>query len=108
MEKVTFSIPAMSADRHVLAVREALGQADGVQEVIASSSYKDVLIKYDPDATSPEALAEALTSASYQVGAAPELSASPASTDDTSSWYQMQERKTETDRRDLAMSGVHR
>lgn len=108
MEKTTFSIPAMWADHHVLAVREALGQVDGVKEVVASAMYKDVLVKYDPAAVTPETLTDTLVQAGYAIGQEPELSAYPKRIDDTSDWFQFQGRVTVTDKRDLLMSGDHR
>jgi copper chaperone CopZ len=108
MEKVTFSIPAMWADHHTLAVRAALGQVDGVKEVIASALYKDVLIKYDPEAVTADELAGALTEAGYEIAKAPQLPTHPERIDDASDWFQFQERITETDMRDLEMSGDHR
>jgi copper chaperone CopZ len=108
MEKVTFSIPAMWADHHTLAVRQALGQVGGVQEVIASAMYKDVLIKYDPATVSSETLQDTLAAAGYPIAETPQLPSYPERTDDTSDWFQFQERITETDLRDLEMSGDHR
>jgi copper chaperone CopZ len=108
MEKVVFKIPSLWADHHTLAVREALGQVDGVEEVIASALYKDVVIQYDPDAVSPEALAGALAGAGYSADQAPEIPSYPERIDDKSDWFQFQERITETDMRDLEMSGEHR
>lgn len=108
MEKVTFNIPSMWADHHVLALRQALAQMDGVQEVIASSAYKDVLIKYDPAVVNAEALSTALAEAGYPADQSPEVPSHPERTDDSSDWFQFQERVTETDRRDLEMSGDHR
>ena len=108
MEKVTFNIPSMWADHHVLAVRQALTQVDGVQEVMASSAYKDVLVKYDPTSLDPNALAGALKEAGYEVGQAPGFPSHPERIDDSSDWFQFQERVTKTDRRDLEMSGDHR
>jgi hypothetical protein len=70
--------------------------------------YKDVLIKYDPATVSPETLQETLASAGYKVAEAPQLPTYPERTDDTSDWFQFQERITETDLRDLEMSGDHR
>jgi len=75
MDKVTFSIPAMWADHHVLDVRQALGQVSGVEEVLASAMYKDVLIKYDPTSATPEILADALAKAGFKVAG---LDASPS------------------------------
>jgi copper chaperone CopZ len=108
MEKVTFNVPAMWADHHVLAVRQAIGQVNGVQEVLASAMYKDVLVKYDPAAVTPEALVAALAQAGYEIAQAPTLPTYPERIDDASDWFQFQERITETDMRDLIMSGDHR
>jgi copper chaperone CopZ len=108
MEKVTFSIPTMWADHHTLAVRDALGQVDGVSEVIASSLYKDVLIKYDPAVVAPDALANKLAEAGYEIGKELELQAQPPNIDDASAWFGFQARVTETNMHDLEMSGDHR
>jgi copper chaperone CopZ len=108
MEKVTFSIPAMWADHHVLAVRQALGQVSGVEEIVASAMYKDVLIKYDEATVAPDALAAALAEAGFEVAKAPTLPTYPERIEDASDWFQFQERVTETDMRDLIMSGDHR
>ena len=108
MEKVTFSIPTMWADHHTLAVRDALSQIDGVSDVIASSLYKDVQVKYDPAVVAPDALANTLAEAGYEVGKELELPAHPERIDDASDWFRLQERVTETNIRDLEMSGDHR
>lgn len=108
METVTFSIPAMWADHHTLAVREALGRVSGVEEVVASALYKDVLIKYDPDSVGPDDLAGALAAAGYPIMQPPQLPTYPKRIDDSSDWFQFQDRITETDMRDLEMSGDHR
>ena len=108
MEKVVFKIPSLWADHHTLAVREALGQVGGVEEVTASALYKDVVIEYDPSAVNPDALAGALADAGYATETAPELPTYPERIDDSSDWFQFQERITETDMRDLEMSGDHR
>ena len=108
MDKVTFSVPAMWADHHVLAVREALGSVSGVQEILASSLYRDVLVKYDSTTVEPEAIKAALIEAGYEIAKAPELPTHPERIDDASDWFQFQERITETDMRDLEMSGDHR
>jgi copper chaperone CopZ len=108
MEKVTFSIPSMWADHHVLSVRQTLAQVAGVEEVVASSAYKDVLVKYDPATVDVPALANALQEAGYQADQAPALPSHPQRKDDASDWFQFQERITQTDLRDLEMSGDHR
>lgn len=108
MEKVTFSIPAMWADHHVLAVREALSQVSGVEEIIASAMYKDVLIKYDPSTATPDTFKSALAQAGFAIAQTPPFPTYPDRIDDSSDWFQFQERITETDLRDLEMSGDHR
>jgi copper chaperone CopZ len=108
MEKVTFSIPEMWADHHTLAVREALSRVDGVEEVVASSMYQDVLIKYDPGKADSDSLSNALAEAGYGIAQTPPLPSYPERIDDSSDWFQFQERITETDPRDLEMSGDHR
>ena len=67
MEKVTFNIPSMWADHHTLAVREALDRVDGVQEVLASAMYKDVLIKYSSETVTPGDLKAVLAEAGYKI-----------------------------------------
>ena len=108
MEKLTFNIPAMWADHHVLAVRETLAQVGGVEEVIASAMYKDVLVKYDPTTVTPDTLKSALTSAGYEIAKEPELPPYPERIHDSSDWFQFQERVTVTSMRDLEMSGDFR
>jgi copper chaperone CopZ len=108
MEKVTFTLPSMWADHHVLNVRQALGQVSGVQDIVASALYKDVLIQYDPTVVKPEALANKLAEAGYEIADAPQLPSYPKRKDDSSDWFQFQERVTKTDERDLIMSGDHR
>ena len=108
MEKVTLSIPTLWADHHVLAVRQVLGQVTGVTGVTASALYRDVQIQYDPAAVTPEALAGALSKAGYQVAVDQPLPAHSLGIDDSSAWFQFQERITITDNRDLEMSGDFR
>ena len=108
MEKVTLNIPTLWADHHVLAVRQALSQVKGVAEVTASAMYQDVLIHYDPAIVAPQGLVDALAEAGYQVAAVPSLPTHPLRIDDSSDWFQFQERITVTDHRDLEMSGDFR
>jgi len=108
MEKVTFNLPSMWADHHVLAVRRALGSLPGVDEVTASALYKDVLVNFDAGAVSSDALSRTLEQAGFPVAQAPELPHHPKRIDDSSDWFRFQERITETDMRDIEMSGDHR
>ncbi|HNS52537.1 MAG TPA: heavy-metal-associated domain-containing protein [Anaerolineae bacterium] len=108
MEKVVLQIPSMWADHHVLAVREALVEAPGVAEVVASSMYQDVVIRFDPAVTNPETLAQTLTLSGYHVGEELALPQHPSRIADAAAWFQLQDRITVTDRRDLEASGDHR
>jgi copper chaperone CopZ len=108
MDQVVFGVPAMWADHHTLAVKAALAQVDGVEEVIASPLSKTVRIKYDPATVSSDALGQALAQAGYEPGKAADLPTHPKRIEDASDWYQFQERVTETDGRDLELSGDHR
>lgn len=108
MDKVTFTIPTMWADHHVMAVRDALGSVSGISEIVASSLYRDVLVRFDPDTVSQDAIKAALSKAGYEIAKAPVLPTYPERIDDASDWFQFQERITETDLRDLEMSGDHR
>lgn len=108
MNKATFNVPALWADHHTLAIREALFQLDGVKDVIASSLFQDVLVEYDPGAVTADELAAALSQAGYKIDEKSALPTYPERIDDTSDWFRFQERITETDMRDLTMSGDHR
>jgi copper chaperone CopZ len=68
MDKVVFDVPSLWADHHVLKVREALGKLEGVQEVYASSAWKQVLVTYDESQVDDAAIQGALAEAGYPVG----------------------------------------
>jgi copper chaperone len=63
MEQTTIAIQGMSCGHCVAAVKGALGQLDGVevQEVKVGSAT----VAYDPQAVTPERIAEAVTSEGY-------------------------------------------
>lgn len=65
MEEITFGVPTMYADHHVLAVRQALLQLDGVDEVQASSAFKTVRVSFDASQTTTQQIAMALVDAGY-------------------------------------------
>lgn len=108
MEKVTFHLPTVWADHHVLAVRELLQQIDGVQDIKASAMDQRVEIQYDPSVVTAEVLASQLAQAGYDPTRVPELPTYPKRIDDASDWFRFQERITVTDMRDLEMSGDFR
>ena len=108
MDKTVFDVPKMYADHHVDIVRNALLKLDGVDNIVASSSFKRVAISYDPKRLSAAAIAEALRKAGYGPGEEWELPRIPEGKEDNSPWFQTLQRITVTDRRDLEMSGDFR
>jgi copper chaperone CopZ len=105
MGKVTFVIPGMWADHHVLAVRGVLGALPGVSNVYASAMDKEVSLDLDAKATSPEAVAEALAAAGYAPGDLPGSGAAPRN---KVSWATCGYRVTCSNLVDQAMSGDFR
>jgi copper chaperone CopZ len=77
MEKLTFVIPGMWADHHVLAVRDVLGAVPGVGNVYASAMDKEVSVDLDAKAANAAAVVEALTAAGYAPGVLPESGPAP-------------------------------
>jgi copper chaperone CopZ len=49
MKTVTFDVPAMYGDHHVVEVRRILLEIPGVVDVYASSSFRVVEVTYDPE-----------------------------------------------------------
>jgi copper chaperone CopZ len=68
MEQIILELPAMYADHHVLTVRDVLTELDGIEEVYASSAWKQVMISYDPAKIKQPAIEESLSNAGYKVG----------------------------------------
>ena len=108
MEKTIIDIPKMYADHHVEAVRDALLQIDGVEDIYASSSFRRVAVAYDPEQLDASAIEKALTEAGYAPGEHWELLEVPEGKEDSSPWYQTIERITTTNTVDLEMSGDFR
>ena len=108
MEKSIFDVPKMYADHHVEAVRNALVKLEGVENVIASSSFGRVAVSYDPQRLTTNAITDALRKAGYGPGEEWETPRIPEGKEDTSPWFQTLQRVTVTDRRDLEMSGDFR
>jgi copper chaperone CopZ len=105
MQEVTFAVPGLWADHHVVAVLGLLRDAPGVASVTASALEKNVRLSYDPDATSPEQIAARLNAGGYATGTADADEAPPT---DKPAWTTAGVRVTTTDPADLAMSGDHR
>jgi copper chaperone CopZ len=108
MKQSVINLPSMWADHHVLLVRKALLDLEGVEEVQASSARRSVLVKFDEKATSPETIEKALTTAGYAPDEAPQAREFPKRHEDGSAWYTVLDRKTVTDRKDREMAGDFR
>lgn len=109
MEKIALDVPLMWADHHVLKVREALMALKGVEDVYASSAWKQVLVTYDPAKADAKAIETALAGAGYPVGEGetPVL-VQPNSLGRDPKWEVLDVRTTQTVRADLEMSGEFR
>lgn len=109
MEKVVLDIPLMWADHHILKMRDALVSLPGVEDVYASSAWKQVLVTYDPAKTGREAIEKALAQAGYPVGegATPILAQRGDKARDPR-WEVLGFRMSETYRADIEMSGDFR
>jgi copper chaperone CopZ len=105
MEKLQFNLPDMWADHHVLKVREVLGAMDGVQDVVASSAFRVVMLSYDPAVTGAGDIWAALEDAGYSVatdGAGVIAEGIPVADGQRDpAWVRLGMRQTRTDERDL-------
>ena len=109
MEKVVLDVPMLWADHHVLKAREALVNLEGVQDVYASSAWKQVLVAYEDGKTDVAAFEKALAEAGYPVGEGetPVL-VQPGEKRRDPQWKRLGFRTTQTKRVDLEMSGEFR
>ena len=108
VEKTVFEVPKMYADHHVETVRDALLKLEGIDGVVASSAFKRVLVRYDPQRLTPAAIEDALRAAGYAPGENPTLPQVPEAKEDVSSWFRVIQRVTRTNIKDLEMSGDFR
>jgi copper chaperone CopZ len=107
MEKTTLSVPTMFADHHVINVKRLLSPLSGVENVIASSAFKQVEIEFDPAKTPQETLVKVLTEAGYAPGTEEVIERSPAHTPDPA-WQNLGVRAVTTNPVDLQLSGEFR
>ena len=105
MSKAAFTIPALWADHHVLAIRDLLGALPGVSNIASSAMNKQVSLDFDSKATSPDAIAKALAAAGYEPGEIPQAGPAPRQ---KAGWNGCGYRVTVTNMADQAMSGDHR
>ena len=65
MMSLTFDVPAMYADHHVVEVRRLLFEVPGVETINASAAFQVVQIEYDQEKTSEDVLKQTLNEAGY-------------------------------------------
>lgn len=109
MAKVVLDVPTLWADHHVIRVREALVGLTGVDEVYASSAWKQVLVQFDDGKVTTSQLEKALADAGYPVGQGEALVVvQPTDKRRDPQWAVLGARATETQRVDREMSGEFR
>jgi copper chaperone CopZ len=109
MKKIALDVPAMYADHHVLAVRDALGDVPGIAELYASAAWKQVLVTYDSQKLEPDQIEKLLAEAGYPVGGeAPPILIQRDRFGRDPQWQRLGMRVTATNPADLALSGEHR
>jgi copper ion binding protein len=67
--QTTLSVPAMSCMHCEKAIKAALGQLNGVENVNVDLRAKTVKVSYREETISPDVLAQALEAAGYPVAA---------------------------------------
>ena len=73
MDKVTLSVPGMYGDHHVLAVRDLLGKLPGVENIYATSAFKQVVVTFDPAKSKPADFESALAAQGYMMDVGAEI-----------------------------------
>lgn len=107
MHQLTLTIPRLYADHHVTAVRQTLLKLNGVENVVASAAFKEVIVEYDPDKLSTDAIIDALSAAGYGPGVPETVERTPNATADPA-WDVLTQRAVTTNPLDLQMSGEFR
>jgi copper chaperone CopZ len=109
MTRTTLDVPTLWADHHVLKVRETLTVLEGVEDVYASSAWKQVLVTYNNRKIKRADIEKALATAGYPVGKGEvPLLIQPTDIRRDPQWTVMGARSTETNQADLEMSGEFR
>ena len=109
MAKTVLDVPTLWADHHVLKVREALVNLDGVNDVYASSAWKQVLVDYNNKEVKKADLEKALADAGYPVGKGEvPIVVQPTEIRRDPQWAVLGSRMTAAQQADLEMSGEFR
>jgi copper chaperone CopZ len=109
MSRVALEVPILWADHHVLKVRDALTKLEGVEDVYASSAWKQVLVTYEDGKLDRAAIEAALAGAGYPVGEGEmPVVVQPTEKRRDPQWEELGFRMTKTNLVDLEMSGEFR
>jgi copper chaperone CopZ len=109
MTKAVLDVPTLWADHHVLEVREALLNLEGIDDVYASSAWKQVLVTYNNKKAKKADIEKALADAGYPVGQGEvPIVVQPTELRRDPQWAVMGSRMTKTSQADLEMSGEFR
>jgi copper chaperone CopZ len=109
MEKIVLELPSMFADHHVLSVRDVLTGLEGIEEVYASSAWKQLMITFDKAKIKQPAIEKALAEAGFPVGEGETpvlVEANKIKRDPR--WQTLGSRVTKTNMADIVMSGEFR
>jgi copper chaperone CopZ len=107
MDQLTLTIPRLYADHHVTQVRQTLLQLNGVEDTVASAAFKQVVVDFDPDKISRDAIVDALVHAGFAPGVPEVVERTPNATADPA-WDILVQRSVSTNQVDLQMSGEFR
>jgi len=109
MENIILDVPLMYGDHHVLKVRDALVDLEGIEKLYASSAWRQLMISFDPKKIKQESIEQTLADAGYSPGEGETpvlVEASDIKRDPK--WAELAIRITETNRADIEMSGEFR
>lgn len=102
MEELIFEMPSMYGDHHVLKVRDILSTIEGVDEIYASSAWKQLMIKFDPKKVKSKDLEKALSEAGYPPNEGePPILVQPTNIKRDPQWELLGVRSTQTNPADL-------
>jgi copper chaperone CopZ len=102
MKELIFDMPSMYGDHHVLKVRDVLADIEGIEEVYASSAWKQLMISFDPKKVKAADLEKALSDAGYPPNEGePPILVHPSSIKRDPQWELLGVRVTETNPADL-------
>jgi len=108
MKELTLTIPGLFADHHVLRIRKAL-DIPGIEELYASSAWRQVWIRYDEDTLSEDAIEDMFHTLGYELDEKePPLLVERIRAGRDPQWEKLAARVTKTNPADLKMSGEFR